>query len=200
MYLINKWFLFASFRSDPVLNSGLGKTNLVFAFLERSVSWEAPKEIIMPKHMWFQVLAVLLVAVCSIPVRNGLAWGIREWDPGTPPFVLSSEEWIRFRWTRGGGQASRCGEVYNKGHGLTVLWGMQASLSGVTESLCHRRVERKDNWEEEARDASRSISSRTWRPCRVMLTAKGSQRSLYTRSSLCLQSKQAAESLAAAFV
>lgn len=50
IYLINKWFSFASFRSDPVLNSGLGKTNMVFAFLELSVSWEAPKEIIMLKH------------------------------------------------------------------------------------------------------------------------------------------------------
>lgn len=43
IYLINKWFLFVPFMSDPVLNSGLGKTNMVFAFLELSVSWEARK-------------------------------------------------------------------------------------------------------------------------------------------------------------
>lgn len=43
IYLINKWFLFASFMSDPVLNSGLGKTNMVFAFLELFSLMGGPK-------------------------------------------------------------------------------------------------------------------------------------------------------------
>ena len=42
-YLINKWLLFASLMSDLESNAGLGKTNMVFAFLELSVSWEAQK-------------------------------------------------------------------------------------------------------------------------------------------------------------
>lgn len=88
--------------------------------------------------------------------------GVRPWDPS---FVLSSEECTGLRWTRGGGPASRCGELYLQGRSLTVLWRTEAGLSWVTESLCHRRVERKDNWVEEARDARRGISSSTWRPC-----------------------------------
>lgn len=42
-YLINKWFLFDSLISDLESNAGLGKTNMVFAFLELSVSSEAQK-------------------------------------------------------------------------------------------------------------------------------------------------------------
>lgn len=42
-YLINKWFLFDSLMSDLESNAGLGKTNMVFAFPELSVSSEAQK-------------------------------------------------------------------------------------------------------------------------------------------------------------
>lgn len=75
--------------SDLESNAGLGKTNMVFAFLELSVSSGGSKINNHANAYVISILEVLWVAIGYVTVRNDLAWESGGQDTY---FVLRSEE------------------------------------------------------------------------------------------------------------